>query len=105
MEDCYITKILRQMEEVLERKRHDYADDNNRYSNFEFTGRILDEAVEAGVRGANLSFLSLLTTKLARIIELVGHNKKAENEALEDSLMDGANYLILWSGWLHEREE
>jgi len=99
-EDPNIIAMLDKMREILVRKAHDYAQDKNRYSNFEFAGWMLKWAVDSGVTGESLSFLSPIATKLARIIELVGANKAANNESLEDSFVDLANYALLWANYL-----
>jgi len=89
--------LLDSMKRLLEKKQHDYATDNDRLSNFKFSGMVLDWAIKSGMTdGAHLAFLSLITTKLARIIELVGAGKEAKNESIRDTLIDLANYAILW---------
>ena len=60
-------------EHTTRKKNSDYAVYANPFSNFDFTGMILDEAVSEGIRGPDLSFVALITTKPARIAEQRRH--------------------------------
>ena len=93
-----VTGILRKGISILAKKRHDYATTEDAFSNFRFTGMCLDFAIGAGLRGPSLAFLALITTKLARLISLLGKEEEAENEALVDTFVDLANYAALWGG-------
>lgn len=92
--------FLRRAIEILEAKGHDYASDADAFSNFRFTGLVLDFAVTHGLRGPHLAFLALIATKLARAIELLGAGKVPENETLADTLgHDIPNYSALWTAY------
>ena len=95
-QDSTLHALMNQAFEILDAKAHDYAKDDDRLSNFKFVGMVLDWAVNSGVRGADLSYLALISVKLARLIELRGHDKETKNEAITDSCVDGANYFLLW---------
>jgi hypothetical protein len=82
--------------ELLDAKAHDYAQAGDALSNFRFTGMVLDAAVVAGVHGADLAFLALLATKIARMIALRGKGVAAKNETITDTCVDMANYAALW---------
>jgi len=43
-----------------------------------------------------VGLLVRLNDKLERLINLVTQNKRPENEAIEDTLRDIANYAIIW---------
>lgn len=86
--------LFQQAQEIIVRKGHDYAADDNLFSNFEFTGYVLDIAVRRGIRGRDLSCLCLMMTKIARLLELLG-GKEPNNESIEDTALDLANYAIL----------
>jgi hypothetical protein len=94
LEDMYA-----KMGEILAKKGNDYSTRDDRFSNFVFSSMILDAAVKNEVSGPPLAFLSLISTKMARLIELYGSGKKPQNEAIEDSLLDLANYALLWGAW------
>ncbi|MDD5218993.1 MAG: hypothetical protein PHV11_00295 [Candidatus Bipolaricaulis sp.] len=87
------------MGEILTKKGNDYSTKDDRFSNFNFSALIIDTAVENQVAGPPLAFLSLISTKLARLIELCGSGKVPQNEAIEDTLLDLANYALLWGAW------
>ena len=92
--------LLKKGIEVLEKKSHDYSHEDDAFSNFKFTGQVLDFAVGQGVEGVHLAFLALIATKLARLIEIVGAEKLALNEATTDTCVDLANYAALWGGFM-----
>jgi len=95
--------LLKRGISILKAKTEDYSSPDDAFSNFRFTGMVLDFAVKAGVQGHNLSFLALISTKLARLIEVLGSGKQTRNEAIEDTCIDGANYFALWGGYLLTR--
>lgn len=97
--------ILEDMKKTLVLKAGDYAVPQDNLSNFRFSGYILDRAMEQGVGGMDLSFLALISTKLARLVVLLGSGKKPNNEAVADSAMDLANYAVLWTQAIKERND
>lgn len=97
-----VVELLERGIAILDAKRHDYANDDDFFSNFRFTGMCLDFAIDAGLRGPDLAFLALITTKLARMIALRGGNKDAKNEPISNTCVDGSDYFALWGGFLKE---
>lgn len=96
-------ELLQKGLSILDGKSHDYSQKRNAFSNFEFTGMVLDFAEIAGVEGADLAFLSLISTKLARMIALRGRaseNAQPKNETLVDTCIDIANYAALWGAYV-----
>lgn len=81
-------KLLDRMQQIHDKKNKDYAEDNNPYSNFEFS---------AGGSKVNLYqvYFVLITTKMARLHELLGKQKVAQNESVDDTLLDLAVYSAL----------
>lgn len=84
----HFTNLLQDMQELHVRKNHDYAHDENPYSNFE------EAADEAGLTVAEV-FAALIGIKNARIRELERAGKTPTNESLMDSYMDRAMYVAL----------
>ncbi len=87
--------ILKRMLEIHERKGHDYAQEENPYSNFERA---------AGLAGwfsdpVDKVFATLLGIKLARLAELLGQGKEPKNESVDDTQLDFDTYAVLWHGW------
>jgi len=91
--------------ETNRRKRHDYASDDDPLSNFRFVAFVLDFAVQKGVRGRALVYLTHLATKMARLIELLGTGKVPKNESIDDSLRDLGVYSQIWRTDLQTKEE
>ena len=79
--------ITGEMEKVLFSKGDDYAN-TDRLSNFKLAG-----AITGG--NASTNCLNLIATKVARLGVLLNSDKKPNNESIEDSVLDLANYLSL----------
>jgi hypothetical protein len=71
-----------------DKKRADYSDPNNRFSNFEIASAFANVGVPQ-------TFEVLLGVKQARLIELLKSNKEPNNESLLDTYLDRAVYAIL----------
>lgn len=99
LQEAVLQDLLAGMKEIMDRKGHDYSTSTDRFSNFEFSGMLASIAADNGLRGPDLAFIQLIATKMARIIELRGHGKVAKNEPIVDTLVDAANYFLLWAAW------
>lgn len=89
----HFLKTNEKLSDILAKKGNDYANED-RLSNFKLAGQL------AGISPAQ-NCLSLLTTKVARIGNLLGQAKTIQNESLLDSVEDLINYghllhMILW---------
>lgn len=89
-------KAIEKMEEIMFRKGNDYAGED-RLANFKRAGAI------AGLN-AELNCLSLIAAKVARLGVLLNSDKAPENESIEDSLLDLANYSLLLRMILAEKQ-
>lgn len=78
---------------LMGKKSHDYASNQNRYSNFEYA------AQAAGIKPEQ-AILSLIGIKVARLTQLVSAGKTPENESVEDTMKDLINYTLILSGYL-----
>ncbi len=78
-----------QMESVMFSKGNDYAN-TDRLSNFKLAGAI------SGLT-AELNCLSLMATKVARLGILLNATSNPNNESIQDSILDLANYTLLLS--------
>ena len=83
------------MESMLIKKGGDYASED-KLSNFKLAGNICGLTPE-------LNCLSLIATKVARLGVLLNSNKEPNNESIQDSVLDLANYTILLSMILEDR--
>lgn len=80
--------VLIRIKEIHDRKKADYSRVGNRFSNFEYA------ASAAGITPYQ-SFEVLIGVKQARLIELTQPGRVAQNESLEDTLLDRAVYCVL----------
>ena len=84
------------MRKILLSKGDDYAN-KDRLSNFKLAGNI------SGLN-AKLNCLSLIATKVARLGVLLNSQKDPNNESVQDSVLDLANYAILLSMILEDEK-
>jgi len=75
---------------TLTKKAHDYAQDQDCFSNFTKIAATVEIPVEK-------VFMVFMVVKIARITELLKKGKTEVGESIEDSLMDLANYSCLLS--------
>jgi len=101
----YAIRTITEGANLMRKRGHDYASDDDAFSNFRFTGMALDRAIRAGCRGFDLAFIALLSTKLARMIELRGSGKAPWSEGIRDTAQDMANYAALWEACIHFTQE
>ena len=87
--------ITTQMKEILFKKGNDYAN-IDRLSNFKLAGGI------CGLK-AEQNCLSLIATKVARLGVLLNLDKSPNNESIQDSVLDLANYSVLLSMILNDK--
>jgi hypothetical protein len=73
---------------LVQGKAHDYAEDDNVFSNFE------QAAVAAGVTVEQV-FLVLIGVKVARLTQLIANTKSANFESIDDTILDLMNYAGL----------
>jgi hypothetical protein len=83
--------LLHEMREIHERKNSDYARDDDPMSNFTFAAEVAKDFT-----GTDAVFATMIGIKLARLKELRGKGKTAQNESAHDSLKDLAMYAALW---------
>lgn len=75
------------MAETLLKKGNDYSNED-RLSNFKVAGAILGKTPEEVA-------LVLIAVKVARMGQLIGTSKIPNNESIDDTLLDLANYDLL----------
>ncbi len=79
--------------DLVEAKAHDYAEDDNVFSNFEFAAQV------AGVDTEQV-FAVLLGVKVARLGQLIGNAKEPNFESVADTLLDTMNYAGLLKAYM-----
>jgi hypothetical protein len=89
-------RVLIEMVELSRKKSHDYAADNDRFSNFR------ESADHLGLRAVDSADL-LIATKQARLKQLRQKGDPA-NESLRDTYLDRACYSVITLALLDEEE-
>jgi len=87
--------------ELMKKKNHDYAGESGEtpFANFSRT-----EAM--GVCSTEQGFLVRVVDKVSRLSTFVSAGElKVDNESYEDAVVDIINYMVLFSGYLKEKEE
>jgi hypothetical protein len=83
---------LKKMEEIHIKKNEDYATADNPFSNFEHS--TIGLKIFPNPRDG--SFAWPIYTKLSRLSTLLNKNGIPNNESIEDTFIDIANYILLW---------
>ena len=96
-QEAHFEEMTQKMKQILLSKGDDYAN-TDRLSNFKLAG---------GISGLNaeLNCLSLISTKVARLGVLLSSDKTPKNESVQDSVLDLANYAILLSMILEDKNK
>ncbi len=85
-------KLLGEMEEIHDRKSHDYASNEDPYGNYHFAGllsKLFNNSDDAG-------FVGRIAEKLFRLANLENSGKFPSNESIEDTEIDIATIVALW---------
>jgi hypothetical protein len=83
---------IKKMKETHIKKNEDYATEQNPFSNFHFQTQVVKEFKH----DQDKVFASLVAVKLARLANLLSSDKVPNNESIEDTFIDAANYMLLW---------
>ena len=88
--------MVAKMEATLFKKGNDYAN-TDRLSNFKLAGAIAGGSAETNC-------LNMIATKVARLGVLLNSSGHPNNESIEDSILDLANYAVLLGMILEDRK-
>ena len=88
--------MVAKMEATLFKKGNDYAN-TDRLSNFKLAGSIAGGSAETNC-------LKMIATKVSRLGVLLNSDGKPNNESIEDSILDLANYAVLLGMILEDKE-
>lgn len=86
---------------IMEKKNHDYAGESGEtpFANFSRTESM-------GVCSTEQGFLVRVVDKVSRLSTFCQAGQlKVDNESYEDAILDIVNYMVLFSGYLKEKEE
>lgn len=84
----FFIRFAAKMSETILSKGDDYAGQEDRLNNFKVAGN-------AAGGNAKLNCLNLIATKVARLGQLLNSKSAPKHEAVEDSILDLANYAFL----------
>ena len=84
--------LMDSIKELHAKKNHDYASDDNPYSNFEFAAHLVSEFNNP----VDQVFAGIIGIKLARLGQLLS-GKKPNNESAEDTMRDLTTYCGIWT--------
>lgn len=94
-------EAIEKMREIHIKKNEDYAEEYNPFSNFDFSSEFASH-----FRSEWSSYAVLIGTKIARLSVLLAKEEKPNNESIEDTFIDVANYFLLWRAqWLRKQNE
>jgi len=86
-QEYIFNQTVEKMRDIMLSKGNDYANED-RLSNFKLAGSICGLSPQQNC-------LSLIATKVARLGVLLKEKSEPNNESIEDSLVDMANYTLL----------
>jgi len=95
-------KTLEKMNEIHQSKNEDYATSgsNNPFYNFDFTKFVLQQFDD----DRDKVFVWPIANKLARLA-ITLRARKINHESVTDSLIDIANYVVIWKCDIERREK
>jgi hypothetical protein len=89
--DALLDELFSYQRDILSKKGYDYAGEDI-LSNFRLAGMIVNQ----GARNPDaVNCLNLIGTKVARLGQLLSSGKHAQNESVQDSVIDLCNYSAL----------
>jgi hypothetical protein len=89
--DIILDELFSLQRHILSKKGYDYAGEDI-LSNFRLAGMIVNQ----GSRNPDaVNCLNLIGTKVARLGQLLSSGKHAQNESIQDSVIDLCNYSAL----------
>lgn len=91
--------LLEKMEEIHNRKLHDYASNDNPYGNYHFAGmlsKLFNNPEDAG-------FVGRIGEKLYRLSNIENNGKNVLNESIEDTEIDICVIVLLWMSDRNDR--
>lgn len=90
----HVTDFYQRNIEITKQKNNDYAGSGDVFRSFQMTKMLNNTTVEEG-------FVVRMGDKLSRISTLIKQDALVENESLNDTLADLANYCAIMSAYIH----
>lgn len=89
--------LLDRMKIIHEKKNRDYAGEGQPFENFQRSAHVAEWFNDP----VDKVFVTLITTKLARLSTLLNSGNNPNNESIDDSFLDLTTYCGLWTSWQH----
>lgn len=96
--DDPIERVCIDIVQMNRRKRADYAQDGNIFSNFEQAAFAAGTTVEQGIE-------YMIATKQARLVALRSNGRPPQNESVYDTMLDRAVYSMIALAYQHHLNE
>lgn len=93
-------ETIKQMDKIHRSKNKDYSNDDNKMINFDISSYITSQFKDP----RDQTFAALIGTKIGRLSSLLNKTESPNNESIADTLIDCANYMILWKCDLTHRK-
>lgn len=93
------SELLQQMQEIHDKKSHDYAPQDDPYGNYKFAGKLgqlFDNSDDAG-------FIARVAEKLFRLANIDNNALEVKNESIEDTELDIITIVALWIAMRRDR--
>jgi hypothetical protein len=94
MDNTIFNKLMDELKQLHSKKNHDYASDDDPYSNFEFAAHLVKEFNNP----VDVVFVCMIGIKIARLGQLLS-GKTPNNESVEDTLKDLTTYCGIWASY------
>ena len=91
-------ETLDKMNEIHIAKNNDYAGDKDPFANFKMVEKLGICDVETGI-------MVRLCDKFSRLITLMDSEAKVLDEKMEDTMLDAANYLVIWKCYREQKKK
>jgi len=97
----YHKQCCEKLHQIVTKKNHDYAgfDQQDAFANFSVVEK-------AGITSVEIGFLTRMMDKISRVNSFVIQGvTRVEDEKIEDTLLDLANYSILMAGYIKSKKK
>lgn len=92
-EKSIFEKLLERMQNMHDKKKHDYTSDEDPYGNYRFAGKLASLFIHSP---DDMGFVGRLGEKIFRLAMLEGNKKNPLNESIEDTEIDICVIACLW---------
>ena len=92
----HLEGLFKECYSIVEKKNHDYAGNTDPLKNFRLSE-------ELGITSTERAILVRMADKFARLVNVINHGAKVEEETLHDTIVDLINYSAILDYALKKR--